>query len=315
MAKRKALGRGLGAYFPNLNKTDESDEVANPSIKITPSQEEDSSSLPDAKNRVHTVARIPIDHIRANPFQPRTDFKEADLQELADSIKEYGIVQPLTVRYLGDDRFELISGERRLRAAKRAELHTVPGYIIDADNEQMMAIAIIENIQRSDLNPIEVALGYQRLIEECNYTQEVLAQKVGKNRSTVTNMLRLLQLPAAIQRALIDNEISTGHARALLSISNQVVQLKALKAVMKGHLSVRQTEQLVKKLLQSTTSSSPDDLLKKTAVDPFLSDISKRLRDHFSTKIDIKKKKTGGELRISFHSDDDLQRLIELIGL
>lgn len=323
MAKRTALGRGLEAYFPNLNKEEkpaqkDANTAINKSTRTSSASSSDASfqGIPDPKSRVNTIARIPVKDIKTNPYQPRTNFDEQALNELAASISEHGIIQPLTLRYLGENRFELISGERRLRASIIAGLSDVPGYIIDADNEQMMAIALIENIQRSDLNPLEVALGYKRLIEECNYTQEELAVKVGKNRSTVTNMLRLLTLPASIQQGLITGDLSMGHARALVALSEQSVQLNAAKKVIKEGLNVRQTELLVKKLQNERSKKTVDDLLKSDpSKDPFIADLTNRLRDRFSAQVAIKKKANGGELRINYSSDDDLQRLLELMGL
>lgn len=323
MAKRMALGRGLEAYFPNLNKEEKS---AKADIKKNESNSEKTSSegdakvhfegIPDPKSRVNTIARIPVKDIKTNPYQPRTNFDEQELNELAASISEHGVIQPLTLRYVGENRFELISGERRLRASIIAGLSDVPGYIIDADNEKMMAIALIENIQRSDLNPLEVALGYKRLIEECSYTQEELAVKVGKNRSTVTNMLRLLNLPAAIQQALITGELSMGHARALVALTEQKTQLNAAKKIIKEGLNVRQTELLVKKLQTEKSKTSVDDLLKTSSkTDPFITDLTNKLRDRLSTQVAIKKKSKGGELRINYANNDELQRLIELMGL
>lgn len=272
-------------------------------------------TLPDPRSRVNTVARIPLENIAVNPFQPRTEFDDQALEELSGSIQEHGIIQPLTVRYLGEDKFELISGERRLRAARLAGIAEVPGYIIDADNEQMMAIALIENIQRADLNALEIAIGYKRLIEECNYTQEQLAKKVGKNRSTVTNMLRLLQLPDVIQRGLQAEEISNGHARSLLSLEDRNDQLRVYKKITKDALSVRQTEELVKKIKQGIQRGNIEDLLKKSSKDPFISDLEKKLEDHFSTRVSVKAKKQGGELRISYSNTDELQDLMEKMGL
>lgn len=319
MAKRTALGRGLGAYFPDLNTNRDAESASvsddsNKKSQVNPTTDAPSKT-PDAKSRVHTVAQIPLSNIKANPYQPRTEFDEDELHELAESIKEHGIIQPLTVRYLGEDRFELISGERRLRASKLAGLSVVPGYIIDADNEQMMAMALIENIQRADLNPIEVALGYQRLIEECNYTQEELGMKVGKKRSTVTNMLRLLHLPAAIQQALIQSHLSAGHARALVAIEETSVQQRVFNKILKEQLSVRQTEELIRKLKEEKPRASVEDLLKKQPKDPFIDTVEEQLREHLSAHVSVQAKKDGGELRIRYGSNDDLQRLLELMGL
>jgi ParB family transcriptional regulator, chromosome partitioning protein len=302
MAK-KVLGRGLGAFFPDYE--DEGSEGKKGTSKTK-------TAVPiEPAERVNVVLDIPVDHIRPNPHQPRTEFKEEALEELSASIKEHGLIQPITVRYLGERRFELISGERRLRATKMAGISEIPAYIREANDEQIIAFALIENIQREQLNPIEISLGYQRLIDECGYTQGEVANKVGKNRTTVTNMLRLLQLPDFIQAALRDESISTGHARALINLKSEVDQKKILKKIRSGSLSVRQTEELVrsfeKKNEQARTGKTSGN-----ETNPFLDDISKRLRHTLSTKVSVKPKGKGGEIRIEYYSDDDLERLMQI---
>ncbi len=302
MAK-KVLGRGLGAFFPDYE--DERSEGKKASSKTK-------TAVPiEPAERVNVVLDIPVNHIRPNPHQPRSEFKEEALEELASSIKEHGLIQPITVRYLGERRFELISGERRLRATKMAGISEIPAYIREANDEQIIAFALIENIQREQLNPIEISLGYQRLIDECGYTQGEVASKVGKNRTTVTNMLRLLQLPDFIQAALRDESISTGHARALINLKSEADQKKILKKILSGSLSVRQTEELVRsfeKKNEQTRSEKPP--VKES--NPFLDDISKRLRNTLSTKVSVKAKAKGGEIRIEYYSDDDLERLMQM---
>lgn len=299
---KKVLGRGLGAFFPEYNDKEESEssdaEKTKTAVPIEPA------------DKVNIVLDIPVDHIRANPHQPRTDFNEEALSELAGSIKKHGLIQPITVRYLGERRFELISGERRLRAAKIAGMKEIPSYIREVDDEQMIAFALIENIQREELNPLEISMGYQRLMDECNYTQGEVAERVGKNRSTVTNMLRLLQLPDFIQAALRDEKITSGHARALINISKVSDQKKVLKKIIKQSLSVRQTEEYVRSLDKKNQqkSSAP-----KEPSNPFLNQIAKRLRTNLSTKVDIKQKGEGGEIRIEYYSNDDLERLLQII--
>jgi len=302
---KKVLGRGLGAFFPDY----EDDSEKEGSNTATPNISRQKSAI-DPAERVNIVLNIPIDHIRPNPHQPRTDFKVEALEELASSIEKHGLIQPITVRYLGQKRFELISGERRLRATKLAGIDEIPAYIREANDEEIIAFALIENIQREELNPLEIALGYQRLIEECKYTQGQAAERVGKNRTTVTNMLRLLQLPDFIQAALRDESITTGHARALINLKNESDQRKLLKNIVKKSLSVRQTEDLVrsydKKSEQKTSKAKPER-------NPFLEDLSKRLRNRLGTKVNIKQKGKGGEIRIEYYSNDDLERLIQLL--
>jgi len=300
---KKVLGRGLGAFFPEYEKEGKDAESTTPKTK---------TAVPiEPVEKVNVVLNIPVDHIRANPHQPRKDFKEETLEELADSIKKHGLIQPITVRYLGEKRFELISGERRLRASKRAGLDEIPSYVREVNDEQMIAFALIENIQREELNPLEVALGYQRLMEECDYTQGEVAERVGKNRTTVTNMMRLLQLPDFIQASLRDEKISTGHARALISVEKESDQKALLNQILKKSLSVRQTEERVrsfgKKNKQKKSSGSSD----KSS--PFLKNIEKRLRSNLSTKVNIKKKGDGGEIRIEYYSNDDLDRLLQIL--
>lgn len=300
---KKVLGRGLGAFFPEYNKEEEQQKK---------SSEKTKTAVPIAPvEKVNVVLNIPVDHIRANPHQPRQDFNEEALNELADSIKKHGLIQPITVRYLGEKRFELISGERRLRASKSAGLDEIPSYIREVNDEQMIAFALIENIQREELNPLEVAMGYQRLMEECNYTQGEVAERVGKNRTTVTNMMRLLQLPDFIQAALRDEKISTGHARALINIEKYSDQRAILKKILKKSLSVRQTEDLVRSLDKKNKTEQISKSSKESS--PFLNTIEKRLRSNLSTKVNIKQKGKGGEIRIEYYSNDDLERLLQIL--
>lgn len=302
---KKVLGRGLGAFFPEYNK--DAGEIEGKS-----STQKTKTAVPiEPVEKVNVVLNIPVDHIRANPHQPRKDFKENALEELADSIKKHGLIQPITVRYLGEKRFELISGERRLRASKLAGLDEIPSYIREVNDEQMIAFALIENIQREQLNPLEVAMGYQRLMEECSYTQGEVAERVGKNRSTVTNMMRLLQLPDFIQAALRDENISTGHARSLINVEQVADQKALLNKILKKSLSVRQTEELVRSLDKKNEQKKSKKKEKQTS--PFLNTIEKRLRSNLSTKVNIKQKGDGGEIRIEYYSNDDLDRLLQII--
>lgn len=301
---KKVLGRGLGAFFPEYKEEGEGEEKNEEKVK---------TAVPiEPAERVNVVLEIPVDHIRANPHQPRKDFKEESLNELADSIKKHGLIQPITVRYIGEKRFELISGERRLRAARIAGVKEIPSYVREVNDEQMIAFALIENIQREQLNPLEVAMGYQRLMEECNYTQGEVAERVGKNRTTVTNMMRLLQLPDFLQAALRDEKISTGHARSLINVEKETDQKKILKKILNRSLSVRQTEELVRSLGQKDKKSSDAKNVQQPD-SPFLNQIEKRLRNNLSTKVNIRKKGEGGEIRIEYYSNDDLERLLNII--
>ncbi len=274
-------------------------------------------STPEGKGVEHAPSLIPIDKIESNPYQPRREFDPEELQELADSIKQYGIIQPLTVRKLNINKYQLIAGERRLRAAKIAGLKEVPAYVKDTDDDGMLAMALIENIQRSDLNPIEEALGYQRLIQECELTIEQAAQKVGKKRATVNNFLRLLKLPPEIQLALQNKEITMGHARPLITVDDPLFQLKIYKKIIDEKLSVREVEKLVKEFKDGKKKSAPKKQEKEVdnRTKLFLKDIRKQLEQQFNTKVAISMKETGeGEIKIKFFSKDDLNRLLELLG-
>lgn len=301
---KNVLGRGLGAFFPEYQEEGES-------LEPRPDQKGKTAVPIDPAEMVNVVLQVPVEHIRANPDQPRKEFDEERLQELSESIRQHGIIQPVTVRYLGERRFELISGERRLRASRLAGLKEIPAYIRKVEDEQVLSLALIENIQREDLNPLEVAMGYQRLMEEMGYTQAEVASEVGKNRTTVTNMLRLLQLPDFILAALRDDEISAGHARALLNLRKESEQKKLLKKIIAEELSVREVEELSKSLekrnQQNRKRPSTD------TEDPFLKEISQRLRNLLSTRVEMKEKSRGGEIRISYYTPDDLERILQLL--
>ncbi len=306
MASKKVLGRGLGAFFPEYESDEEKAKKAeNPSTKKVGVEK----NLVAPEERVNIVLNVPVEHIRANPNQPRKEFDEERLEELADSLKKHGLIQPITVRYIGEKRFELISGERRLRASKLAGIDEIPAYIREADDEQSMAFALIENIQREDLNPLEVAMAYKRLLEEFDYTQAEVATRVGKNRSTVTNMLRLLSLPDFMQTALITNAITTGHARALITIEDESVQKMLLNKILKLGWSVRDVEDAVRNLDSSTSKKKST---KPEQKNPFYDEISSRLRRTFSTKVAIKPKAKGGEIKIEYYSEEDLERILSI---
>lgn len=281
------------------------------------------SSLYQFEDRVRflgRVAELEIDQIRPNPYQPRKHFDETALEELAASIRQLGIIQPVTVRAMGSGRFEIISGERRLRASRRAGLKRIPAFVREADTEAMLEMAIVENVQREALNPIEVALGYQRLIEECGLNQEAVAAKVGKNRTTVTNFLRLLRLPPRVQAALRDGTLSAGHARALVALEDAEAQVRIMvKAVDEG-LSVRDVEDLVRQAKDKPAASEAPEASAPVKPAPNRDDLvlqqfADRLRSRLATQVAIKHKgPQGGRIEIAYYSNDDLERLLGALG-
>ena len=257
------------------------------------------------------IAEIDINLIETNPFQPRTEFDETALRELAQSIKEQGVIQPVTVRKLGYNRYQLISGERRLRASKLAGLSKIPVFIRVANDEQMLELALIENIHRENLNAIEVAISYQRLIDECNLTQEEVSDKVGKSRSAVANFLRLLKLPAEVQIAIRDGHITMGHARALINITDKEQQLKLLQQIIEGEMNVRQTEELAEKAKNPGAKER-----KQTNFIPehFKSKI-KKLSQTLNTKVKVTRNVKGqGSVVIDFKDEAEFDRIMELFG-
>ncbi|MBK6931758.1 MAG: ParB/RepB/Spo0J family partition protein [Saprospirales bacterium] len=259
----------------------------------------------------HTVAMLPVNQIEANPFQPRTEFDQTALDELTDSIRVHGLIQPVTVRRLHDKAYQLISGERRFRAAQMAGLTEIPAYVRLADDQQMLEMALIENIQRQDLNAIEVAISYQRLKEECNLTDELLSERVGKDRATITNYLRLLRLPVDIQQAIKNGQLSMGHARALAGVNDIAFQLSLLRQIAQEGLSVRAVEALIARHKEDRSG-------KKSTADKRLPDhlrhIQDQFRAYFGAKVDLKRNDKGkGQLVIKFENDGELNRLIDLI--
>jgi ParB family chromosome partitioning protein len=323
MANKKVLGRGLGAFFPDLEGKESKSNPILPDVQVSTSETSARDLSQANTSAINTVEQIPgkentvlmlnPEYIRANPHQPRKEFDSERLEELAESIQTHGLIQPITVRYIGEQKYELISGERRLRASKLAGITEIPAYIRFADDEQSMAFALIENIQREDLNPLEVALAYQRLLEEFNYTQSEVANKVGKNRTTVTNMLRLLQLPDFIQKALAEQSISGGHARALLGIESELDQIRVLKKIIQEEWSVRKLEAYIRDLNADTKSdrSKRQDVSKANTV--FIKDIENKLRSHLGTKVSMKTFTEGGEIRIKYFNEDDLDRLLTVL--
>lgn len=295
--KKSVLGRGLSALLDANDTTTER------------SKEKPANNLVQAA----TVINIPLEQIEVNPFQPRTSFEEESLNELANSIKIHGVIQPVTVRRIENNKYQLIAGERRLRASKLAGKKEVPAYVRHASDQESIEIALIENIQREDLNPLEISINYKRLQDECDLTQEQLAERLGKNRSTVTNFLRLLRLPPDIQAGLRDNKITMGHAKALMSIDNPLLLVTAYKDTIHKGLSVRQVEELVKSYSGKSSKSSPAS--NKTSTLPLtVKKMQDQLTSTLGTKVMINRTPDGkGEILIRFYNDDDLERLVEAI--
>ncbi len=298
MAKKKELSRGIRALLSNI---------------------EDKSPIPQTKEIVKelssNIAEISLEDIEINPFQPRTEFDPEELMNLAKSIRTYGLIQPITVRSLGGNKFQLISGERRLRASKMAGLSAVPAYIRIADDQGMLEMALVENIQRAELNAVEVAISYQRLIDECSLTHEELSSRVGKNRSTITNYIRLLKLPPVIQAGVKKDQISMGHARALAGVDNVSLQLTYFHRTVEDKLSVRALEQLIRgggstsQGSSSSSSSSAGSSLPSEVVE-----IRDELSDQFGTKVEIKRDTKGkGQFVIKFSNDSDFNRILDIL--
>jgi ParB family chromosome partitioning protein len=303
--KKRALGRGLSALLEN------------PETDITTSVSNGAEQAP-SKPVAGGIAEIEVAQIETNPFQPRTHFEEEALLELADSIRIHGIIQPITVRKMGYDKYQLISGERRFRASQIAGLEKVPAYVRIANDQAMLEMALLENIQREDLNAIEVALSYKRLIDECSLTQEQVSEKMSKQRSTVTNYLRLLKLPAEIQKGIVDKVISMGHARALISIEDKDLQIDIFRQVVDGNLSVRQTEELVRGNAPKKETAIEKKAI-KPAEDVVLSfehqKIHNELKNVFHPKSEFKYRNGKGSIVIPFDSEVDLERIVQLLDL
>ena len=327
MGKKSALGKGLNALLP-----EEQDEEA-PDAKSGEREDEQDTEeqsqlyqFEDGTRLLGRVAEVAVDRIRPNPYQPRQEFEDASLDELAASIDQVGIIQPITVRALGDGEFEIISGERRLRAARRAGMEHLPAFIREADSEEMLEMALVENVQREELNPIEIALGYQRLVEECELTQEEVAERVSKSRATVSNFLRLLRLPPRIQAALRDKEVSMGHARALIAVDDEEVQGELFEKAIEEDLSVREVERRVRDWHERDADEGEESEEPAAEADPSapepvpdrsdlqLKELRDELRSQFSTQVQIHHRKDGeGSIEISYYSEEDLERLLELM--
>lgn len=298
--KKRGLGKGLSALLDDSTHVNSHANVSRPI-----------STSPEI-NDAGSINEIRISEIEVNPFQPRTEFEAQALNELADSIKLQGLIQPITVRRLSAHKYQLISGERRLRASKIAGLTQIPAYIRTANDQQMLEMALIENIQRENLNAIETALSFQRMIDECNLKQEELGERVSKNRSTVTNYLRLLKLPPAIQASIRDGGITMGHARALISVESPSDQLYLHQLILKQQLSVRKVEEMVRHMQREPGKkpAAKQDMPLSYQVQKIQDDLASK----FSTKVKLKVSSQGaGSIEIPFLSEDDLNRILEML--
>ncbi len=296
MAKKNVLGRGLGALIADAAEEPLAREVV-----------------------VSAIQELNLTDIRPNPFQPRTEFDEEALNELAASIKSIGIVQPITVRTVEDGKYEIVAGERRFRASKLAGLTSIPAYIRKTEDDSLLELALIENIQREDLNAIEVAISYQRLIDECSLTQDQLSERVGKKRATIANYLRLLKLPAQIQLAVRDKKISMGHARAILGVDDPDTQLMIFEQILKYDFSVRKVEEIVREMVNQKPEEPeiPEEAPEKPAKSNEIGDyieLQQHLSRRFNTKVELKRNENGkGKIVIGFKSDAELEKIIELL--
>ena len=297
---KDALGKGIRSLLQNIDS-----DLKNAAGNLKK----------DVAENVVAIARIPIEQIEPNPRQPRHDFDEQALQELASSIKLHDIVQPITVSQMTGGKYRLISGERRWRASKIAGLKDVPAYIRQANDQELLELALLENLQREDLNAVEIALSYKRMMEELNYTQEQVAERMGKERSTVANYIRLLKLPPDIQVAVRKNEISMGHARALINVDTVDKQLFIYNEIRDRSLSVRQTEDLVRKMYKSGTTAAVKESV-KSSLPPAYKKIEDNLATHFSTKVRLNHNKNGhGNISIEYYSIQELNKILDQIGV
>ena len=287
MARKNALGRGLGALIDDADR--------------------------EKYGNIDSISEISIDLIESNPFQPRSKFDEEGLNELASSIKELGIIQPITVRTLADGKFQLITGERRYRASIIAGLKKMPAYFRTADDQAMLELALVENIQREDLDSVEIAISYQRLIDECQLTQENLSDRVGRKRSTISNYLRLLKLPAEIQLGIREKKMSMGHARTLINIENPKTQIKVFYRVIDEELSVRKTEELVRQMNKDANKDTSKNERKQKINEDF-QELSQHLSKFFETKIQFRVNEEGkGKIVIPFDNTEEMERIIGIL--
>ncbi|MEI7499744.1 MAG: ParB/RepB/Spo0J family partition protein [Bacteroidota bacterium] len=287
--KKKALGRGLSALLENSDSGNTHKEISGAYMS-------------------GTVASVLIEHIAPNPFQPRSHFNETELRELAASIQEHGIIQPLTLRKIGHDKYQLITGERRLKASILIGLTEIPAYVRIANDEQMLEMALVENIQREDLNPLEIAISFQRLLEECRIKQEELSQKIGKDRSTISNYIRLLKLPTEIQVAVRDNLITMGHARAIINVEDEKTQLIILQKTLERKLSVREVEEMVRNIGREKVTPSSKII---NGLQGKFEKARTFLHQKLHSKVELKVNRKGaGTIIITFESDEDFDRII-----
>jgi len=294
--KKQALGRGLSALLKD------------PDNDIQSVQDKNADKV------IGNIVELDLDFIEVNPFQPRTNFSEESLRELASSINELGIIQPITVRKSGFNKYQLVSGERRFRASKLLNLETIPAYIRIANDQESLEMALVENIQRQDLDPIEIALSYQRLIDEIQLTQEQMSERVGKKRSTITNYLRLLKLDPIIQTGIRDGFISMGHGRALITIEDQSMQLDIYEKILSNKLSVRETEVLVRNFNTNNEVKLPSKNQKDDEMPKYIKKGLSTFSEYFGHKIDVKVSKNGkGKITIPFHSEEDFNRIKKLV--
>lgn len=294
MKSKQVLGKGLGALIPGAL------------------EEEKSKNIVGEKQYTGIISKIPVEKIDPNPYQPRIEFDPISLNELAQSIKQNGVIQPITVHRKDTDRYELISGERRLRASILAGLDSIPAYIIEIHSkEELIELSLIENIQRETLNPIEIALGFKRLMDECNLTLEDISRKTGKDKSTISNFVRLLKLPEEIQRSLIKNEITPGHARALINIEETEEQLALWKKIITEKFSVREVEKLAKQ----KKKKNKIQVINHLSRDPNIESIISELRMKFGTNVKLQLRSDGsGEFQIQFYSRDEMERILEILN-
>ncbi len=286
MVKKNALGRGLGALI------DDADII---------------------KEQISGVAEVEISKIEANPYQPRTSFDEDKLEELAASIAQIGLIQPITLRKTEDDKYQIITGERRFRAAQIAGLIRIPAFIREANNDSMLEMALVENIQREDLNPIEISISYQRLIDECNLTQETLSTRVGKKRSTVANYLRLLKLPAEIQKGLREKQISVGHAKALINIEEEDTQIMLFRQILRYDFSVRKIEEIVRELSEQNPEKEKEIKVKENLPE-HLQPVKHLLDNFFPAPVKLATNGDGkGKIIISFRSENELHEIVKIL--
>ena len=298
MSKKKEVGKGIRALLSNIEKTNVPEEKKSSIRKLN-----------------EHAAMVPVDSIETNPYQPRQEFDADELMDLAKSIKTFGLIQPVTLRSMGDGKFQLIAGERRLRASKIAGKKEVPAYIRVANDQEMLEMALVENIQRSNLNALEVAISYQRLMDECQLTHEALSKRIGKNRSTITNYVRLLKLPPNIQSAIKEEKLSMGHARSIAGIENPFIQQQVFNDIINKGLSVRATENLIKSFSQKKSEASGSEIIISDLPREVL-DLRDRISDLVGTRVDIKRNNKGkGQIVIKFRSDAEFNSIIDRLDL